>query len=119
MPYRLYASGAFACALALLGFTGQADATTRLMLKASPSLTILSQNEENSEVQNLLDPEADSGVPGGPPQPTPGDQPEAGEGMQAQPEGGRRRRDERDRPGRGQVALADKQEASQAISSRS
>ena len=87
MPYRLYASGAFACALALLGFTGQADATTRLMLKASPSLTILSQNEENSEVQNLLDPPSDSGVPGGPSQPTPNDQPAAGE-MQAQPQGG-------------------------------
>ena len=88
MPYRLYASGAFACALALLGFTGQADATTRLTFKASPSLTILAQNEENEEVQDLLDPQSDSGAPGGPSQPTPGDQPGAGEGMQAQPEGG-------------------------------
>ena len=85
MPYRLYASGAFACALALLGFTGQADATTRLMFKASPSLTILAQNEENSEVQNLLDPQSDSGVPGGPSKPTPNDQPAAGQ-MQAQPQ---------------------------------
>ena len=29
MPYRLYASGAFACVLALLGYAGQADATPR------------------------------------------------------------------------------------------
>ena len=69
MPYRLYASGAFACALALLGFTGQADATTRLMFKASPSLTILAQNEENEEVQDLLDPQSDSGTPVAPPNP--------------------------------------------------
>ena len=71
-----------------LGFTGQADATTRLTLKTSPSLTILAQNSENSEVQNLLDPQSDSGVPGGPSQPTPDDQPAAGGQMQAQPEGG-------------------------------
>ena len=30
MSYRLLASGAFVCALTLLGFAGQADATTRL-----------------------------------------------------------------------------------------
>ena len=88
--------------VSLLGFTGQADATTRLTLKASPSLTILAQNSENSEVQNLLEPQSDSGVPGGPSQPTPEDQPAAG--GNAGPASGRRRRDERDRPGRGQVA---------------
>ena len=93
MYYRLLTAGAAVCAFSLLGFTGQADATTRLTLKASPSLTILAQNEENSEVQNLLDPESDSGVPGGPSQPTPGkptpgEQPAAGGQMQAQPEGG-------------------------------
>ena len=88
MFYRLVNAGAAVCAFSLLGFTGQADATTRLTLKASPSLTILAQNSENSEVQNLLDPQSDNGVPGGPSQATPGDQPAAGGQMQAQPEGG-------------------------------
>ena len=88
MFYRLVTAGAAVCAFSLLGFTGQADATTRLTLKASPSLTILAQNSENSEVQNLLEPQSDSGVPGGPSQPTPEDQPAAGGQMQAQPEGG-------------------------------
>ena len=67
MLYRFMTAGAAVCALTLLGFTAQADATTRLMLKASPALTILAADEENSEVENLLDPEADNGVPGGPP----------------------------------------------------
>ena len=84
MFYRIVTAGAAVCAFSFLGFTGEADATT---LKASPSLTILAQNSENSEVQNLLDPQSDSGVPGGPSQPTPNDQPAAGE-MQAQPQGG-------------------------------
>ena len=88
MFYRLVTAGAAVCAFSLLGFTGQADATTRLTLKASPSLTILAQNSENSEVQNLLEPQSDSGVPGGPSQPTPEDQPAAGGQMQAQPQGG-------------------------------
>ena len=83
--YRLLTAGAAVCVLSLLGFTGQADATARLTIKASPSLTILAQNEENSEVQNLLDPQSDSGVPGGPSKPTPNDQPAAGQ-MQAQPQ---------------------------------
>jgi hypothetical protein len=88
MFYRLMTAGVAVCAFSLLGFTGQADATpTRLTLKASPSLTILAQNSENSEVQNLLEPQSDSGVPGGPSQPTPEDQPAATE-MQAQPQGG-------------------------------
>ena len=43
MPYRLLASGAFVCALTLLGFAGQADATTRLMLNGTSSLTILAE----------------------------------------------------------------------------
>ena len=103
MFYRLVTAGAAVCAFSLLGFAGQADATTRLTLKASPSLTILAQNSENSEVQNLLDPQSDNGVPGGPSQATPDDQPAAGGQMQTQP-ARRRRRDERDRPGRGQVA---------------
>jgi hypothetical protein len=87
MLHRFLTAGAAVCAFSLLGFTGQADATTRLTLKASPGVTILAQNQENSEVQNLLDPQSDSGVPGGPSQPTPNDQPAAGE-MQAQPQGG-------------------------------
>jgi hypothetical protein len=65
MPYRLLASGAFVCALTLLGFAGQADATTRLMLNGTSSLTILAEDEENAEVQNLLEPETDGGQPGG------------------------------------------------------
>ena len=66
MLYRFMTAGAAACALTLLGFPGQADVTTRLMLKASPALTILAADEENSEVENLLDPEADNGVPAPP-----------------------------------------------------
>jgi hypothetical protein len=82
MPYRLLTAGAAACAFTLLGFTGQADATTRLTLKASPSLTVLAQDEENPEVQNLLDPESDNGQPGGgdatpAPEPKAGGEPEA------------------------------------------
>ena len=73
MRYRVLTAGGAVCVLSLLGFTGQADATPRLTLKASPSLSILTQNQENSEVQNLLDPESDSGAPGGPSQPTPDD----------------------------------------------
>jgi hypothetical protein len=88
MRYRFLTAGAAVCVLSLLGFTGQADATTRLTLKASPSLIILAQNSENSEVQNLLEPQSDSGVPGGPPQPTPENPPAASGQMQAQPEGG-------------------------------
>jgi hypothetical protein len=88
MLYRLLTTGAAVCALTLLGFTGQADATTRLMLNGSPSLTILAADEENSEVQNLLDPEATNGVPGGPTAATPGTEPPAGGEMQANPEGG-------------------------------
>ena len=39
-------------------------------------------------MQNLLDPETDNGVPGGPTAATPGDEPKAGEEMKAKPEGG-------------------------------
>ena len=67
MLYRFMTAGAAVCALSLLGFTGQADATTRLMLKASPALTILAADEENPEVENLLDPEADNGAQAAPP----------------------------------------------------
>ena len=86
--YRFMTAGAAACALTLLGFPGQADVTTRLMLKASPALTILAADEENPEVENLLDPEADNGVPGGPTEATPGDEPKPEGEMKAKPEGG-------------------------------
>jgi hypothetical protein len=89
MPYRLLASGAFVCAFMLLGCAGQADATTRLILNGAPSLTILAQDEENAEVQNLLEPEMDGGQPGGgDPGAKPQAAPKAGEEMKAMPEGG-------------------------------
>lgn len=86
MLYRLLACCAFVCALTLVGYAGHADATTRLILSGAPNLTILAQDEENAEVQNLLEPETDGGQPGG------GDaamKPEApkGEEMKAMPEG--------------------------------
>ncbi|MGA7374240.1 MAG: hypothetical protein WBW37_16820 [Methyloceanibacter sp.] len=87
MLCRLLTADAAICALTLLGFYGQADAATRLMLKASSSPTILAADKENPEVQNLLDPKATS-VPGGPSTATPGDEPKAGVEMKAMPEGG-------------------------------
>jgi len=87
MPYRLLASGAFICALTLLGYAGQADATTRLMLNGASSLTILAEDEENAEVQNLLEPETDGGQPGGGEAMKP-EEPKAGDEMKAMPEGG-------------------------------
>jgi hypothetical protein len=87
MLYRLLTAGAAVCALGLLGFTGEADATSRLMLKTTPGLTILAEDEENAEVQNLLEPETDNGVPGGPSAATPGDEPKAEGEMKAKPEG--------------------------------
>ena len=88
MPYRLLASGAFVCALTLLGYAGQADATSRLMLSGPSSLTILAEDEENAEVENLLEPEMDDGVPGGDAAMEPEGAPKAGEEMKAMPEGG-------------------------------
>jgi hypothetical protein len=92
MLYRLLTASAAVGALALLGLSGQADATTRLMLKASP-LTVLAADEENPEVQNLLDPESDNGQPGGgdatpAPAPEPNAEMKPGGEMQAKPEGG-------------------------------
>lgn len=88
MQYRLYASGALACALALLGYAGRADATTRLMLNVAPSLTILAQDEENAEVQNLLEPQTDAGQPAGDSAMKPETAPKAAEEMKEEPEGG-------------------------------
>jgi hypothetical protein len=88
MFYRLVTAGAAVCAFSLLGFTGQADASTRLTLKASPSLTILAQNEENSQIQNELDPQSDNGVPGGPSAATPVEPGQPGGQMNAAPQGG-------------------------------
>ena len=86
MPDRLLAAKAAVCVLALLGFAAQADATTRLTLKASPSLIILAQ--ENSEVQNLLDPQSDNGTPGGTSAATPVEPGQPGGQMNASPQGG-------------------------------
>jgi hypothetical protein len=86
MSYRLLASGAFVCALMLVGYVGQADATTRLMLNGASNLVILAEDEENAEVQNLLEPETDGGQPGGDSAMKP-EQPMAGEEMKAKPEG--------------------------------
>ena len=65
----------------------------------APSLTILAQDEENAEVQNLLEPQTDSGQPGGPPgggdaSAQPETAPKAGEEMKAMPEGGDSEMDE-------------------------
>jgi len=88
MLHRLLTAGVAVCALTLLSFAGHANATTRPVLKASPSLTVLAADEENPGVQNLLDPEATNGVPGGPTEATPGDPPKAEGEMKAKPEGG-------------------------------
>ena len=88
MPYRLLSVGAALSALALLTFTSQAEATTRLVLKASSNLTIMVQDEENEEVQNLLDPESDNGVPGGASAATPVEPGQPGGQMNAAPQGG-------------------------------
>jgi len=89
MLYRLLASGAFVCALTLLSYVSQADATTRPMLNGASSLTILAADEENAEVENLLEPEMDEGTPMGADAATkPEAAPKAGEEMKAKPEGG-------------------------------
>ena len=85
--FRMAATAAI-CALTLLGFSAPASAITSPILKVSPSLTILAGSGENPEVQNLLDPEATNGVPGGPTAATPRDQPNAGGEMKAMSEGG-------------------------------
>jgi len=87
MSYRLYLSGAFICALALLGNAGQA-AATRLMLNGASSLIILTQDEENSEVQNELDPQSDGGQPGGPSATAPAGQAMPQGGAGSPPQGG-------------------------------
>jgi hypothetical protein len=89
MRYNLLVSAAFVCALGLVGYAGHADATTRLMLKGTPGITILAEDEENAEVQNLLEPETDGGTPmGGDAAAKPEAAPKAGEEMKAKPEGG-------------------------------
>ena len=88
MLYRFLSAGAAISALALLTFTSQADATARLMLKASSNHTIMVQDEENEEVQNLLDPESDNGVPGGASAATPVEPEQPGGQMNAAPQSG-------------------------------
>ena len=65
-----------------------ARATTRLMLNGASSFTILAEDEENAEVQNLLEPETNGGQPGGDAAMKPEAAPKAGEEMKAMPEGG-------------------------------
>jgi len=69
VPDSLLHTGAAVCALTLLGFAGQANATPRPALDGASGLTILAQDEENAEVQNRVEPETDNGVPGGLPTP--------------------------------------------------
>jgi hypothetical protein len=63
MAQLLYKVGGAICALALLGFTGQANATPRPMQDNAFNLTVLAADEENSEVENELDPAEDNGTP--------------------------------------------------------
>ncbi len=63
MSHFLLKSSAVAVTLALIGFAGTADAAMRTTLPSASNLTILAADEENSEVENLLDPEADQGTP--------------------------------------------------------
>jgi len=76
VPDSLLHTGAAVCALTLLGFAGQANATPRPALDGASGLTILAQDEENAEVQNRVEPETDNGVPGGPTDATPNAVPE-------------------------------------------
>ena len=87
MRYRVLTAGGAVCVLSLLGFTGQADATPRLTLKASPSPASSPKTRRTPRFR-ITRPRVRSGAPGGPSQPTPDDQPGAGGQMQAQPEGG-------------------------------
>jgi hypothetical protein len=89
MPHLSLKASAAVSALTLLGFAGHANAAPRPMLD-SASLTILAADEENSEVQNLLDPESDNGTPGGDAATKPEVKPEPREekAMEAKPSGG-------------------------------
>jgi hypothetical protein len=92
MPHLSLKASAAVCALTLLGFAGHANAAPRPMLDAASSLTILAGDPENPEVQNLLDPESDNGVPGGPAameaKPAPEGERHEEKPMEAQPSGG-------------------------------
>lgn len=63
MSHFLLKAGVSVCAFALLGFAGQASATPRPALDGVTGLMILTGDEENAEVQNLLEPETDEGTP--------------------------------------------------------
>jgi hypothetical protein len=88
MLYLFLASGAFVCALTLLSYASQGDATTRPMLNGASSLTILAADEENAEVENLLEPEMDEGTPMGADAAAKPEAAPKGEEMKAKPEGG-------------------------------
>lgn len=92
MPHFSLKAGMAVCAFALLGFAGQANATPRLTLNGTSSLTILAGDEENPEVENYLDPAQDNGAPKdetGPatavPEPAEAKKPEPGEAKAAEP----------------------------------
>jgi hypothetical protein len=63
MSRFLIQAGSAAFALTLLSFAGAATAAPRPALDGVTGLMILTGDEENAEVQNLLDPEADNGAP--------------------------------------------------------
>ena len=57
------------------------------MLNGALSFTILAEDEENAEVQNLLEPETNGGQPGGDAAMKPEAAPKAGEEVKAKPDG--------------------------------
>ena len=57
------------------------------MLNGASSFTILAEDEENAEVQNLLEPETNGGQPGGDAAMKPEAAPKAGEEVKAKPDG--------------------------------
>jgi hypothetical protein len=73
MPRFLIQAGSAAFALTLLSFAGAADAAPIPALDGVTGWVILTGDEENAEVQNLLEPESDGGAPkdeaGAPPRP--------------------------------------------------
>ncbi|MGA8688805.1 MAG: hypothetical protein WB662_02570 [Methyloceanibacter sp.] len=63
MPHLLLKASAAVCALSLLGFVSQANATPRPAPDSVSGLTVLTSDVENPEVENELDPAADNGAP--------------------------------------------------------
>lgn len=63
MPRYLTMAASTALTLTLLSFAGAAIAAPVPALDRAASLMVLTGDEENAEVKNLLDPEADAGAP--------------------------------------------------------